>query len=222
MRAPFMTVSFLSLLLGGSAVAQEASAPPVEETAPVAAATPVPAEPPQTLFGNRSSGSGTSVTGWFIAPTFGTTGFAGRLAYDTGIRGGVYLDRRFAIGLVANAITNDDTAVSGNDGVQNMGSYGGLLLQYVVQSNRLVHASVETTIGSGRWCNVINDANDGCSGKTFFAFEPAANVELNVFRHVRLTAGVGYRLAIAESGAGPSSRDLSSLVVRTGVIFGSF
>jgi hypothetical protein len=53
-------------------------------------------------------------------------------------------------------------------------------------------------------------------------FEPAANLELNVAKHVRFATGVGYRFAAAGSGEGPSSRDMSSLVVRTSLIFGSF
>jgi hypothetical protein len=52
--------------------------------------------------------------------------------------------------------------------------------------------------------------------------EPAANLEINLARHVRLSSGVGYRVAFAGSGEGPSSGDMSSLVVRSSLIFGSF
>jgi hypothetical protein len=45
---------------------------------------------------------------------------------------------------------------------------------------------------------------------------------LNVARHLRIATGVGYRFAVAGSGEGPSSRDMSSLVVRTSLVFGSF
>jgi hypothetical protein len=200
MRAPVLTASLFSLLLGTSALAQTSAEP-------------------QTLF-NRASDARAPVTGWFVAPTFDTTGFAGGWAYGYGIRGGIYLQRRFAVGVVANALATDQTSFS-SDGVRNFGSYGGLLFQYVLESNRVLHASLETTIGSGRWCHVIDDAHDGCAGKTFGVFEPGANAELNVARHVRLTAGVGYRLAVAR-GEGPSTSDLSNFVVRTGIVFGSF
>ena len=53
-------------------------------------------------------------------------------------------------------------------------------------------------------------------------FEPVANIELNVARHVRVATGVGYRFAVAGSGPGPNSDDMSSLVARTSIIFGSF
>ena len=45
---------------------------------------------------------------------------------------------------------------------------------------------------------------------------------MNVAKHVRIASGVGYRMAVAGSGEGPSSRDMSSLVVRSSLIFGSF
>jgi hypothetical protein len=115
----------------------------------------------------------TAITGWFVAPTYGISGGTG--AYTAGIRGGIYLDRRFGIAVVANMFGDDRTRFSSNDGVYNMGSYSGVLLQYVAQSNRLVHATFETTVGAGRWCDVINDAHNGCSGKTFVAIEPGAN-----------------------------------------------
>jgi hypothetical protein len=205
MRAPILTASILSLLFGTVVQAQEA---------------PASADEPQTLL-NRPPSSGSEISGWFIAPTVGGTVFAGEAAYTTGLRAGIYFKRQFGVGLVANSFGTEDTTFT-RDGVRNMGNYAGLLFQYVLHSNHLVHGVFESTVGYGRWCNVINDENDGCSGKTFLAVEPMANVELNVARHVRLTAGLGYRLAIADSGPGPSSRDLSNVVIRTGVVFGSF
>jgi opacity protein-like surface antigen len=173
---------------------------------------------PQTIVGGRQEGQ-TVVSGWFVSPTFATTGWAGALEYSPGLRGGVYLNRRLAIGLAVNGLANGDSHLGANEG-RNFGTYGGLLLQYIVHSNHLVHLTVESTIGDGRWC--ASDPNNDCSGKRFIVFEPAANLELNVARHVRFTTGVGYRFAVAGSGEGPSSREMSSLVVRSGLLFGSF
>jgi hypothetical protein len=174
---------------------------------------------PQTIVGGPRE-ERSIVSGWFVAPTFATTGYGGRLLYSPGLRGGVYLNRRLAIGLAVNGLGNGDTHIGTND-ARNFGTYGGLLLQYVVLSNRLVHTSFESIIGDGRWC-ASNDQRQECAGRRFIVFEPAANLELNVARHVRITTGVGYRFAVAGGGEGPSSRDMSSLVVRSGLIFGSF
>jgi hypothetical protein len=200
--------SLLSVLISTAAFAQTVtptSVPNVDDE-------------PQTIVGGRPEGQ-PLISGWFVSPTFGTTGWGGTLAYNPGLRGGIYLNRRLAIGLAVNGIANGDSHLGTNER-RNFGTYGGLLLQYVVQSNRLVHVTFESTIGDGRWC--ASDSNNDCVGRRFIVVEPAANLEVNVARHVRLTTGVGYRFAVAGSGEGPSSRDMSSLVVRSGLVFGSF
>jgi hypothetical protein len=175
---------------------------------------------PETLTAGMSPG-GTKISGWFLAPTIGTTGFDGRLNYSPGLRGGIYLNKRFAVGLTAQGLASSTTKLGENE-VRNLGSYGGLLLQYVWHSDQLVHGTLESTIGNGRWCAVGTGASDACASKDFLVFEPFANMEINVAKHVRFASGVGYRFAVAGSGDGPSSRDMSSLVVRTSLIFGSF
>ena len=200
--------ALFSVLIGNAAFAQTFTP----------AAGPGGDDEPQTIVGGRQEWQ-TTVSGWFVSPTFGTTGWGGALAYSPGIRGGIYLNRRLAIGLAVNGLANGDSHLGGNEG-GNFGTYGGLLLQVVVHSNRLVHVTVESTIGDGQWC--ASDDNNDCVGKRFIVFEPAANLEVNVARHVRFTTGIGYRFAVAGSGDGPSSRDMSSLVVRSGLVFGSF
>lgn len=199
-------------------------------SAPARAQTSAPApdaDQPETLTNRRDPGQ-VRLTGWFIAPTFGTTSFGDTLAYVPGVRGGIYLNRRLAIGLTGNALATDDTSFS-SSAVRKVGTYGGLLVQYVVHSNELVHVSVESTLGNGRWCERITDDNKqdgnddwGCSGRTFLVFEPVANIELNVSRHLRVATGVGYRFAAAGAGEGPSSRGMSGLVARTALVFGVY
>lgn len=227
--------SFLSLLIGSSTFAQTVDAPAAPESAgtPAGQTTPAPApapatrapgtptgDEPQTVTAGLRSGP-MQISGWFVAPTFTTSSFAGSLAYSPGIRAGIFLNRRVSVGVAAHAVSNDDSYFEGTP-VRNVGTYGGLLLQYVVQSNRLLHATLESTLGSGRWCVEISEEQDGCTGRNFLVFEPVANVELNVAKHVRVAAGVGYRFAVAGSGPGPNSDDMSSLVARTSIIFGSF
>ena len=203
----------LSLLVSATALAETAPLPSVPPSSMAAQAEP------ETLTAGASSG-GTRISGWFLAPTFGTTVFGGRTSYTPGLRGGVYLNKRFAIGLTAQGIASSETKVVGDE-VQNLGSYGGLLLQYVWRSDQPIHATVESTIGNGRWC-AAGTGSEACSSKQFLVFEPAANLEINVAKHVRVASGVGYRFAVAGSGEGPSSRDMSSLLVTSSLIFGSF
>ena len=186
----------------------------------LAQSTPATSSEPETLTAGTSPG-GTRITGWFLAPSFGTTGFDGRLNYTPGLRGGIYLNKRFAVGIAAQGLASSATTLN-HDEVRNLGSYGGLLLQYVWHSDQLFHGTLESTIGNGRWCAAGTGGSDSCATKGFLVFEPAANIELNIAKHLRFASGVGYRFAVAGSGEGPSSRDMSSLVVRTSLIFGSF
>jgi hypothetical protein len=192
----------LSLLMSATALAQ--SAPP-----PAA-----PAQPETLTAGGAANGM--NVSGWFLAPTIGTTAFADSVRYLPGLRAGFYLNQRFAVGVAAHGVVGSETKIDGGE-VRNLGSYGGLLLQYVWRSDQLVHGTVESTIGDGRWCAAGSGA---CS--SFMVIEPAANVEINVARHVRLATGVGYRLAVAGGGDGPSTRDVSGMLIRSSLILGSF
>lgn len=224
-----IVTSFMSLLIGSSAFAQNARAPtesapatPATPSAPTAsapAATSAPDEQ-QTVTGSLRDGS-MQLSGWFVAPTFTSSKVDGSLAYSPGIRAGIYLNQRVAVGVAGHAVGNGNSYYYDTP-VRSVGSYGGFLFQYVLESNRLLHATFESTVGGGRWCVEISEERDGCMGRNFLVFEPAANLELNVAKRVRLAAGVGYRLAVAGEGTGPSSERMSSLVARTSIIFGSF
>lgn len=208
----------LSIFLSAGAFGQTAPSASAPAASPPSAPSASVGQPePETLTAGTSSG-GTRISGWFLAPTFGTTVVGDRVSYTPGLRGGVYLNKRFGLGLAAQAIASSDTTVA-NGEVRNLGSYGGLLLQYVWRSDQLIHGTIESTVGNGRWCA---SGSNSCSSKQFLVFEPAANLEINVAKHVRIASGVGYRLAVAGSGDGPSSRDMSSLVVRSSLVFGSF
>lgn len=208
--------SLLSLFISTAALAQ--TAPAAE---PVVSPAPAAQQEPETLVGHPRA-TDAVLTGWFIAPTFQTTRFADTLAYGPGLRAGVYLNRRFAIGGTVTALGLQESQFDDNRAT-NVGAYGGLLLQYVVQSNRLVHVTLESTLARGRWCTEIRDGRDGCTGRNFVAFEPVANIEVNVARHVRVATGVGYRFAAATaSGDGPGGDDMSGIVARTSLVLGSF
>jgi hypothetical protein len=211
-RKTLMIASMLSALMGTPVMAQT-----------VTQAGGAAAEP-ETVFKNASPGR-SEITGWFLAPSYAATSFGGTVAQSPGLRGGIYIDRRLAIGLALNGIGSDQSSFAEKQ-IQNVGTYGGFLVQYVLQSNSLLHVSLESTLGSGRWCNRVGDADathrEGCDGRAFLMFEPVANLELNVSRHLRVATGVGYRFTAAGTGNGPSSGDMSGLVARTSLVFGSF
>jgi hypothetical protein len=173
---------------------------------------------PETLF--QVSGRPQRSIGWYIAPTEGFTSIDGRFGYTVGVRSAVVLNRTWGFGLAGNLIGTNRTEFK-NDEARDVGAYGGAYFQYVLRSTKLVHAFADLNVGGGSFCERLLD--DGCTNARDFAFaEPTVNLELNVFKFMRVTAGGGYRAALAEKGPGLSSRQLSGVVARTSLVFGMF
>jgi hypothetical protein len=181
---------------------------------------------PQTLFGSDDF---LRHSGWYVAPSFGITGIDGHVGYMSGLRGSWVMNRTFGIGLAANGfgwnIIGSDSFASPVDR-RIAGGYGGLLLQYNIAPDRLVHGFVDTTVGGGAACYDARDANrwESCQTRTaFFVLEPSANVEVNVTKFMRVAMGAGYRLALTDTmNKGLASSDLSGLLARANLEFGQF
>lgn len=193
----------------------------------VQAPLPVPVDDnPQTLIGPDGF---LRDSGWYLAPSFGMTGIDGHVGYLTGLRAAFVMNRTFGIGLAASGfgwdVMRSDSLSSGVDR-RVAGGYGGLLLQYNIASDRLVHGFVDTTIGGGAACYDTLDANrwESCQNATaFFVFEPSANVEVNVTRFMRVAVGAGYRLALTDTmNKGLGTSDLGGLLARANLEFGQF
>jgi hypothetical protein len=217
-------VLFTSSLAAAEAPAANFATTSTAELSP--AALPEMDDTPQTLLGPDGF---LRHSGWFVAPSFGMTSIDGHVGYLTGLRGAWVTNRTFGIGLAGSAMGWDayhsDSPGSGPER-RIQGGYGGLLFQYNLAPDRLVHGFVDTTIGGGAACYQVHDASqwDSCrSMEAFFVFEPSANVEVNVTKFMRLAVGGGYRLALADTmNKGLASSDLSGLVARANVEFGQF
>jgi hypothetical protein len=215
------------LFVSRAALADPAAAPapaapvfePVDASA-VQAAHPGSDEP-VTLAGSRGL---LRHNGWYIAPSFGATTLDGHYSSLVGLRGAWLINRQFGIGLAGNAFGWDTTHIDtprANTRVD--GGYGGLLLQYIVASDKLVHGSVDTTIGGGALCyDAVSNRRDCNDAVTFFVFEPTANVELNVTSFMRVAVGGGYRFTADGDTSTAYNPQLSGFVARTSVQFGQF
>lgn len=103
--------------------------------------------------------------------------------------------------------------------------YGGLLLEYIIASRKLVHFSVHSLIGAGGVSYREKDFDDGDSnydGDGFFVLEPGANLMLNVHKHVRIGVGGTYRYVSGVNYSGISNSDLSGVTAQLVFKFGSF
>jgi len=185
-----------------------------------AAATAPAADEPATLVGSRGL---LKHSGWYIAPSFGATSLDGHLSSLVGLRGGWLINRQFGIGLAANVFGWDSTHIdSPRANTRVDGGYGGLLLQYVIASDKLLHGSIETTMGAGALCYDSMNGNRCNDPIKFYVFEPTANLELNVTSFMRIAVGGGYRFAAVDDRSSSPNADLSGFVTRTSLKFGQF
>jgi hypothetical protein len=173
-------------------------------------------------------GTGEITHGGFGGPVIKYTGIKGESAVLVGGRGGWIINHTFVIGIGGYGLVNQ---IKGNFlfnnkyPVINLG-YGGLELEFIIQSDRLIHYSVGALIGAGGVSyreSLWEDWDKLYAGNDeFFVFEPAINLEVNIISFFRINAGISYRFI---SGLLYNDLDNKDLAGISGVLtlkFGSF
>jgi hypothetical protein len=204
-------IAFLALIISTSADAQEV----------------------QTLFGSpRTSGAYAALSNKF-------TTIRGEYANLAEVYGGWFIKRRFLLGIGAAASTNNLKVpyAYSTDATKNMSwQYGqfGLQTEYVFGSNRVVHLNFTLFSGAGftvqyerkdwdDWDDQDFDNDDLDHDENFFyVLEPGAQLELNIFKWMRLSPGVSYRKTFGSDGIGMSDSDLSDWSYNISLKFGKF
>jgi len=151
----------------------------------------------QTLGGKNHHSGG------FGAISFRSSEFNDQSAILTGFRGGWIINRAMAIGFEGYGIiptaeyTNIDPDLAVDSRV--VGGYGGMFLEPIILSNKVVHVTFPIAAGGGwlgylvDWENNYNYANDLIDEDVFWYVEPGAAVEMNVARNFRMNLGASYR-----------------------------
>jgi hypothetical protein len=190
----------------------------------------------ETLIGN-----GEVSNGGFGGPVVKYTQINSKSAVLVGGRGGWIINHSFIIGGggygLVNNIQSNSTIWSPffNDKPYINFGYGGLELEYIIQSDKLLHFSVITLIGAGgvsyrdnlwddEWDNDSDDDDDDWDSPNdeFFVFEPGANLELNIASFFRINAGVSYRFISGVNMVDLSNNDLAGPAASLTLKFGSF
>jgi hypothetical protein len=150
-----------------------------------------------------------------------------------GARGGWIINHTFAIGLAGYGLVNNvpaDSPGPWGETLVNFG-YGGLDLEYIANSDDLVHYSIHTLIGAGgvgfrndAWSRMSWDFHESANPlrNTFFVLEPGVNIDLNVTPWFRLSAGASYRFVGGVTSEASSSEGLSGPSGMLTFRFGSF
>ncbi len=156
-------------------------------------------------------GTGEISNGGFGGPVIKYTQINGESGLLVGGRGGWIINHTFVLGGGGYGLVTDLKTASPpstlilplyyTDIYINFG-YGGIELEYIIQSDQLLHFSVYTLIGAGSVSFKAEETYDlyqvdlreyDYPTNTFFVFEPAVNAELNIVSFMRLCAGFSYR-----------------------------
>lgn len=185
----------------------------------------------QTLLG-----SGEISNGGFGGPVIKYTSIKGETGILVGGRGGWIINHSFVIGGGGYGLVNNIKALMPVHIDQfgrlhtpyiNFG-YGGVELEYIIQSDRLLHFSLYTLIGGGTISYRDGLWGDNNSGEwdtpedAFFVLEPQINVELNVVSFMRINAGAGYRFISGVELNNLDNGDFSGFSGGLTLKFGSF
>ncbi|MEX0684977.1 MAG: hypothetical protein WD267_09175 [Balneolales bacterium] len=179
----------------------------------------------QTLFGSGVK------HGVYGAPVFGITSINGQSAYLRGTRGAWIINisdqHTVNVGLGSYRTRSDFEPVLQNDIGENpldmRSRYGGLEIEYLNRTYRLLHVGIQALIGTGT-VNYRN-ASELITGRTsdsYFVMKPGVNLNLNVTTWFRISGGLLYRYASGVNLNGTSDSELSGITSFATLRFGKF
>jgi len=178
----------------------------------------------ETLIGN-----GEVSHGGFGGPVIKFTQVKGEPGVLVGGRGGWIINHSFVIGGGGYGLVNKIEANNDFLGLRpylNFG-YGGVELEYIIQSDKLLHFTVCTLIGGGAvsyrehlWDDSWDEWNS--PNDAFFVLEPSAGVELNIISFFRVNAGVSYRFISGAEFDDLKNKDLAGVSAFLTLKFGKF
>jgi hypothetical protein len=181
-----------------------------------------------TLADHETLIRGPVESGGFGAPVVKFSAIGDDFAVFIGGRGGWIINHAFTIGGggfgLVNEIESDYYIETYGDHniVQHMG-YGGLILEYVHLSRKLVHPSLAVLVGGGGFGYHYRDwLYEGDRTDAFFVLEPELNLMLNVSEHFRVGLGASYRWVTGVDLAGVENSDLSKFSGNLTLKFGRF
>ncbi len=148
----------------------------------------------RTLFGENREG------GWYGAFTTGYTTLEGQPAVLFGGRVEYIANHSIGIGFGGSGFMNEyhyDPVIGRN--VFLTGGYGGFYFEPILFPRFPVHVSFPVLLGAGGVSYATQDMNyyhDNlmANSHVFLVAEPAAEIELNITRHIRISFGASYRI----------------------------
>ncbi len=177
----------------------------------------------QTLFAGKIEHGG------YGGPVVKFTTVNDKFGVLVGGRGGWIIDHTLVIGGGGYGLVNEVEAntVEPQIGKYLEFGYGGFEIEWVVNSDKLVHFSIHTLIGGGgvQYRSESGDiAFQDRYNDEFFVLEPGATLDINVTTWVRFSVGATYRYinGIESDSKLTSNTDLNGLSAMVMLRFGKF
>ncbi|MBA7600106.1 MAG: hypothetical protein GH143_09405 [Calditrichaeota bacterium] len=172
--------------------------------------------------------SGPVAHGGFGGPQLTLGQVKGEIAVLTGGWGAWLINHTLIIGGGGYGLVNDLPAgqtATGEDRYLNFG-YGGMILGFILGSDRMVHLTAHSLIGPGsvgyRHHMMEEDWSEDSVQDLVFIVQPTLGVELNVTRFFRIAAGGSYRYVIGADLADITADDLCGFGAELTLKFGKF
>jgi len=184
----------------------------------------------QSIFGSGRA------TGGYGALSNKFTYIGGEFANLCEVYGGVFINRRWMAGLSFAGSTNDirvpvEYSVDPVNPMTYQYGQGGMVVERVFNSNRPFHFVVSMFSGVGfsaqydrnEWYDYdYNHSTSIHDENWFYVLEPGVQLEMNLFRWMRLSPGVSYRQTYGSDGIGLSDGNLSDWTYNITLKFGGF
>lgn len=193
---------------------------------------------------NRTVFNGIRSFGGFMGVSSKVGDVNGQSALLAGVEFAAVLSSQINIGFVGYGLTThveSDASDSYDNPYDIHMGYGGLLIEPVIASKRMVHLSFPIILGVGgagthksmKTINQIRKANNDLTDRDNVEFyrhetdvilvgEPGINLEINLLKNMRLNLGGSYRYVYDSQIEDVSDEELSGPMVSAGLRFGWF
>lgn len=172
-------------------------------------------------------------SGGYGAATNSFTTIRGKYANIAGLYGGWFINQKFMLGLAMSATTNNlrvPASLAVDPDHNQTWQYGqfGLMTEYVLGSNKPVHLVFQLMSGAGftlqypRYGFHDREYDDVHDENWFVVAEPGVQLEMNLFKWMRLSPGVSYRATFGSDGIGMKDKDLRAVNYSVTMKFGRF
>jgi hypothetical protein len=158
----------------------------------------------------------------FINPTFQFSQIAQQNCFIPGVRAGVIINKKIAIGGLYNLTLNDVPLPATKGGGKLRMQSEGFHFEYTLWPLQKVHLTIPISAGIGQM-RITESLNKSMTGSPGFIFtEPGLMMEFNISKYVKFGFGASYRYTGNVSYNSLTNEDLSGFSIATSVKFGNF